>query len=74
MKLTGSLFYDEERATEHTMKILHLINDSITQLPKQIIDIQSGNNEVTVIELSKKEVSYESIIDDIFSHDRVVSW
>jgi len=43
-------------------------------MSKQIIDIQSKDHEVRVIELSKKEVSYETIIDDIFSHDRVVSW
>lgn len=56
------------------MKILHIINDNFTNLSKQIIDIQSKDNEVKVIELSKKEVSYETIIDDIFSYDRVVSW
>lgn len=56
------------------MKILHIINDSLSHTSKQIIDIQSRDNEVRVIELSKKEMSYESVIDDIFSHDRVISW
>ncbi len=56
------------------MKILHIINDGLTNLSKQIIDIQSKNNEVKVIELSKKEISYEAIVDDIFSHDKVISW
>jgi hypothetical protein len=56
------------------MKILHIINNGLTDLPKQIIEFQSRDHEVKVIELSKKKVSYEAIIDDIFSHDRVVSW
>lgn len=56
------------------MKILHILNDGPTELSKQIIDIQSNDHEVKVIELSKKEVPYETIIDEIFSNDRVVSW
>ncbi len=56
------------------MRILHLINDSLTDQSKQIIDFQSESGDVKVIELSKKEVSYEEIIDDIFSCDRVISW
>ncbi len=56
------------------MKILHILNDGSTELSRQIIDSQSKDNEVKVIELSKKEVSYEAVIDEIFSHDRVVSW
>ena len=56
------------------MKILHIINDNFSDMSKQIINIQSKDHEVKVIELSKKEVAYETIIDDIFSYDRVVSW
>lgn len=56
------------------MKILHILNDGSTKLSKQIIDTQSKEHEVKVIELSKKEVSYETIIDEIFSYDRVISW
>ena len=56
------------------MKILHIINNGLTDLPKKIIEAQSRDNEVKVIELSRKKVSYEAVIDDIFSHDRVVSW
>jgi len=55
------------------MKILHILNDGPTDMSGKIIDVQSKDNEVKVIELAKKD-SYESLIDDIFSHDRVVSW
>lgn len=56
------------------MKILHILNDGPARLSDQIIGAQSKDNEVKVIDLSKKEVSYESIVDDLFSYDRVVSW
>ena len=56
------------------MKILHIINNGITDLTKNIIDVQSRDHDVKVIELSKKRISYEAVIDDIFSYDRVVSW
>ncbi len=65
------------------MKILHILNDGPTTLSDQIISIQSKNNEVKVIDLSpinnfedksKKEKTYEDIIDEIFSNDRVMSW
>jgi hypothetical protein len=56
------------------MKILHILNDGPSDLFKRIIDIQSKNHEVKVIELFKKQVSYDDVIDEVFSHDKVVSW
>ncbi len=56
------------------MKILHIINDSPADLTTQIIDVQSAGNDVKVIELSRNNISYDSIIDDIFSYDKVISW
>ena len=56
------------------MKILHIINDTQSELAKQIIDVQSVDNEIKIIELSDKNKSYEAIVDDIFAYDRVVSW
>jgi hypothetical protein len=56
------------------MKILHILNDGPTPLSDQIIGVQSKEHEVKIIDLSKKQPSYDSMIDDIFSYDRVVSW
>jgi len=56
------------------MKILHILNDGPSKLSDEIISVQAKDNEVKVINLAKKEASYESVIDDIFSFDRVVSW
>jgi len=56
------------------MRIFHILNDGPNRLAEQIISIQAKDHEVKVTDLSKKEASYESIIDDIFSYDRVISW
>ena len=56
------------------MKILHILNDGPTGLSTKIIAAQSGDNEVKVVDLSKKEMSYEAIIDAIVSSDKVISW
>lgn len=56
------------------MKILHILNDGQTPLSDQIIKGQSKDHEIKVVDLSKKDASYDSIVDDIFSYDRVVSW
>ena len=56
------------------MKILHILNDGTSKLSDEIISVQKQDNDIKVVDLSKKEASYESIVDDIFSYDKVISW
>lgn len=56
------------------MKILHILNDGPAKLSDEIISVQKMDNIVRVIDLTKKSVSYEDIVDEIFLHDRVISW
>lgn len=56
------------------MKILHILNDGPTALSDQMIKVQAKEHDVKIVDLSKKAASYESIVDDIVSYDRVVSW
>ncbi len=56
------------------MKILHLLKDGPTALSDQIISVESKEHDVKVIDFSKGAVSYESLVDDIFAYDRVISW
>ena len=56
------------------MKILHILNDGPTELSNKIINAQSKDNEVRIIDLSKKVATYETVIDEIFSNDKVISW
>lgn len=56
------------------MKILFLLTDGEDTLGRRLIELESRAHEVTVIDLSKREVPYERIIDEIWAHDRVISW
>lgn len=56
------------------MRILHILNDGPTALSDEVIRVQSEEHDVTVIDLSVNGISYEGVIDEIFSRDRVISW
>ena len=56
------------------MRILHILNDGPTDLSSIMIREQQKAEEVKVIDLSKRDCSYDMIVDDIFSFDRVISW
>jgi hypothetical protein len=56
------------------MKILHILNDGPDELSGKVIAVQSKEHEVKVIDLSKKQATYEAIVDDIVSSDKVISW
>jgi len=56
------------------MKILHIVKSRPSELAKRVIERQSKNHEVKIINLKKKDISYEDVIDEIFSHDKVISW
>jgi hypothetical protein len=56
------------------MKVLHILKSKPTELTRKIIELHSKKHEVKVINLMKKGISYEDVIDDIFSYDKVISW
>jgi hypothetical protein len=58
------------------MKLLHIMTDGPAELPNRIIEAQSADNEIKVIDLSQSTVSYDydAVIDAIFTCDKVISW
>lgn len=56
------------------MKILYLLTDGPDALCEQIMGMHSREHEVTVIDLSRRDVPYERIVDEMFAHDKVISW
>ena len=56
------------------MKLLHILTDGPAELPERIIEAQSGDNEIELVDLSQDSISYDAIIDSIFSCDKVISW
>lgn len=74
IKPTVLSFSDCERDEEIPMKILHILNDGPTELSDSVIRAEAEDHEITIVDLSERAASYESIVDAIFTADKVVSW
>ena len=62
---------DHEKARK---KILHILNDGKDELSGRIIEAHARQHEVSVVDLRGSEISYERLVDEIFAHDKVISW
>ncbi len=56
------------------MTVLFLLARGPDPLSSLIIQAQEREHQVTVVDLSSPEVSYDTVIDEIAAHDRVISW
>lgn len=56
------------------MKILHLLNDGGDKLSGQIIEAHARLHQVRVVDLRRNDITYERLVDEIFSHDKIISW
>ncbi len=56
------------------MKILHILSDGPNKLAGEIISVHSKEHEAKVVDLSKGNISYDALVDDIFTCDKVFSW
>ena len=56
------------------MKVLHILNDGPSDDAQYIIEQQSTNYEVQIIDLSKDDINYDELVDLIESCDKVLSW
>jgi len=56
------------------MKILYIMKTAPDASTKKIIEAQSAGNQVTTIDLAKGGVSYDKLVADVFSHDKVFCW
>ncbi len=56
------------------VKMLLLLNDGPDTQSGAWIEALSRNCEVEVIDLARKEVPYDTVVDKIFACDRVISW
>jgi len=56
------------------MRVLHLLNDGPETAPRAVLELQRAESELEVIDLSSMEISYEDLVDKIFTSDKVISW
>ncbi len=56
------------------MKILHILKKKPDESTKKIIEVQSRENEVRIVELYKGNINYGELLNLIFECDKVVCW
>jgi hypothetical protein len=56
------------------VKILQILKKAPDASTKKIMEIQASGNEVKTIELYKGGVSYDKLVADVFSSDKVFCW
>lgn len=56
------------------MKILHILKKAADADTKKIIELHAAGNQVKIIELYKGSINYDSVLADVFSHDKVFCW
>ncbi len=56
------------------MKILHILRTEPDDTVKKFMENLSSEAEATVTALYEKEVDWSGVVDDIFSHDKVICW
>ncbi|MEE8343160.1 MAG: hypothetical protein V3R51_05095 [Gammaproteobacteria bacterium] len=57
-----------------TVKVLYILTDGLNPLPTWLIEMQSEDNDVEIIDLSEGNVSYEDLVEKLFDADKVISW
>ncbi len=56
------------------MKILHILRSEADRNVEKFIDILSEDKESTVAPLYQKDIDWSRLVDDIYSHDKVICW
>jgi len=56
------------------VKMLFLLNDGPDASSTAWIEALSRDSDVEVIDLARKEVAYDALVDKIFACDELMSW
>jgi hypothetical protein len=56
------------------MRILHILRNEPDIIVEKLIDTLSEDDEATVKPLFQGDIDWSRLVDDIFSHDKVICW
>jgi hypothetical protein len=56
------------------MKLLHIFRSKPTEEVLNLVKSLSEGQESNTVSLYESEIDYGKLVEDIFSHDKVVSW
>lgn len=56
------------------MKILHILRSEPDELVEKLIENLSEEDGATVTSLYQSDVDWSRLVDDIFSHQKIICW
>lgn len=56
------------------MKVLNIVRSEPDDMIQKFVEAFSEDNKDTVVALYQEDVDWPGVVDDIFSHDRVICW
>lgn len=56
------------------MRILHILRSDPDETVEKLIDCLNVTEEATVQPLFQGDVDWSRLVDDIFTHDKVICW
>ena len=56
------------------MKVLNIVRSEPDDTVKKFIETFSGGEQDKVVALYQGNVDWSALVDDIFSHDRIICW
>ena len=56
------------------MKILHILRTQPDKTVQELMKSSTNGDQPKTAELYKSDTDWSALVDDIFSHDKVISW
>ena len=56
------------------MKVLHILKSPPDDTVRQLFDVLSRDTVISVVELYDPCLDWDSLINEIFDHDKVICW
>ena len=56
------------------MRILHILRTEPDETVKDIVASTTNGDEASTTELYRGDIDWPGLVDDIFSHDKIICW
>ena len=56
------------------MKILHILRTPPDETVEKLVKSATNGDRPKAVELYKADIDWPALVDDIFAHDKVISW
>ena len=56
------------------MKMLHILRSQPDENIKILMEASTNGDEAKVVELYREDVDWSRVVDEIFSHEKVICW